>query len=253
MASSAENVKLNRVSSALEQLDERLRRMQEKLLPTDPYILNCPSDHRMDMRQAELWIRDTPFKRGEEHLQYVTFLARDKGDNLLRTIGAWDDGKGGMKSVLQDPKAGARSGAASPMSAQAPKKKISLMDYKNKSTREAGAKASASRPVSPRPMSSTNGREGAVAAIPQLPEVKVSREEALPPQKTLKRYEIACSAPRLPPIADLTTDLRKEPSNHILQKMRRPAQCPIHPREFVLHHHPQSLSLQKEHRKIDIR
>ena len=187
MPSSAENVKLKKVSSALEQLDERLKRMQEKLLPTDPYILNCPSDHRIDMRQADLWIRDTPFTRGEEHLQYVTFLARDKGDNLLRTIGAWDDGRGGMKSVLQDPKAGGRSGAASPMTGQAPKKKISLMDYKNKTTREGGARVSISRPVSPRPPSSTNGQQIAVTAIPHLPEVKVSAEEAPIPQKNLKR------------------------------------------------------------------
>lgn len=181
--------KVNSVSATLEQLDDRLRRIKEKLLPTDPYILNCPSDHRMDMSQAELWIRDTPFVRGEEHLQYVTFLARDKGDNLLRTIGAWDDGNGGMRPVLQDSKAGVQSGATSPMSNQGPKKKISLMDYKNKSSKETGNKVATSKLASPRPNSRSDGQGEMVPANPQPPRLEVPPQDAPQSQKNLKRYE----------------------------------------------------------------
>ena len=174
----------------LSQLDERLERMKEKLLPYDPYILTCPTTYRMDTAQAQSWIAGTPFEKGEEHLQYLTFLARDKGDNLLHTVGGWDDGKGGMKPNIHEQKPGARSGTASPMVAQAPKKKISLLDYKKKSTGEAAAKAPLSRPTSPKPAKRNGSASTAEGPAQRIPEVKVSQEQEAPP-RPLKRYEIS--------------------------------------------------------------
>ena len=171
----------------LHQLDERLKRMKEKLLPCDPYILTTPTTYRMDTAQAQSWIAGTPFEKGEEHLQYLTFLERDKGDNLLHTVGGWDDGKGGMKPTIHEQKPGARSGTASPMVAQAPKKKISLLDYKKKSTGEAAAKAPLSRPTSPKPPKQNGSISAAEGSAKQVPEVKVSQEQEVPP-KPLKRY-----------------------------------------------------------------
>ena len=174
----------------LSQLDDRLKRMKEKLLPYDPYILTCPTTYRMDTAQAQSWIAGTPFEKGEEHLQYLTYLPRDKGDNLLHTVGGWDDGKGGMKPTINEQKPGARSGTASPMGAQVPKKKISLLDYKKKSTGEAAAKAPLSRPTSPKPPKQNDGASAAEDSTKRIPEVKVSQEKELPP-KSLKRYEIS--------------------------------------------------------------
>ena len=141
----------------------------------------------MDTKQAAEWIQGTPFPKGEEHLQYLTFLARDKGDNLLRTVGAWDDGKGGMKPINSEQRSGGRSGAATPMSSQAPKKKITLTDYKRKATGEAAAKNSTLKPVSPRPEDANKSQEEGGENLHRVPEVKVPDIEPEPP-KSLKRH-----------------------------------------------------------------
>lgn len=51
---------------------------------------------------------------------------------MLRTIGDWDDGDGRMKTEQAKRTSGGSSGAISPSAGQQPKKKISLLDYKNK-------------------------------------------------------------------------------------------------------------------------
>ncbi|KAL8718238.1 MAG: hypothetical protein Q9225_004596 [Loekoesia sp. 1 TL-2023] len=124
-----------KISNNLDETDERLQRLREDTLPYVPYLmdLTTPSRYHLPPHQANNWRRSCPFEKHEEQLQYMTFLPHHvRGDTMLRTIGDWDDGDGRMKTEQAKRTSGGSSGAISPSAGQQPKKKISLLDYKNK-------------------------------------------------------------------------------------------------------------------------
>ena len=118
-------------------IDARLQKLTDNVLPSSPYILTIPTNYRVGSHQIHDWRRGSPFAAHEEQLSYLSFLARTfDEDNVMQAIGDWDDGNGAIKDKNPD----ARSGTSSPLPGQAPKKKISFADYKNKAAGQLGAK-----------------------------------------------------------------------------------------------------------------
>ncbi|KAL8789646.1 MAG: hypothetical protein Q9213_001082 [Squamulea squamosa] len=118
-----------------DEVDKRLERIRENIWPSDPYLMDlaAPSSYCLAPHLANNWRRSCPFDKNEEQLQYMTFLPHTaRGDTMLRTTGDWDDGNGNLKSEPAKRTSGSSSGAISPSPGQPPRKKISLLDYKNK-------------------------------------------------------------------------------------------------------------------------
>lgn len=134
-----------RTPNSLDQTDDRLEQLNDNILSHAPYLMDLTTTSRYHVppHQVNNWRRVCPFERHEEQLQYMTFLPHHlRGDTLLRTMGDWDDGDGKMKSEPARQISGGSSGAISPSASQQPKKKISLLDYKNKMAGQASGKTS---------------------------------------------------------------------------------------------------------------
>ncbi|KAL8994948.1 MAG: hypothetical protein Q9169_005213 [Polycauliona sp. 2 TL-2023] len=129
-----------------DKVDERLERIRETIWPSDPYLMDlvAPSSYHLPPYLANNWRRSCPFDKDEEQLQYMTFLPHTgRGDTMLRTIGDWDDGNGSLKIDSTKRTSGSTSsGAISPLPGQAPRKKISLLDYNRKKAGQTGGKTS---------------------------------------------------------------------------------------------------------------
>ncbi|KAL8773901.1 MAG: hypothetical protein Q9209_001331 [Squamulea sp. 1 TL-2023] len=128
-----------------DEVDKRLERIRENIWPSDPYLMDlvAPSSYHLAPQLANNWRRSCPFDKNEEQLQYMTFLPHTaRGDTMLRTTGDWDDGNGNLKSEPTKRTSGSSSGAISPSPGQPPRKKISLLDYKNKLAGQAVGKTS---------------------------------------------------------------------------------------------------------------
>ena len=121
-------------SSELEKLNARLSHISKKILSASPYLLTVPSDrpYNINPHQANDWRRQTPFDVNEEQLQYMSFLNREFDDGLIRAVGGWDNDKGELMDTIATAAHGSRSGTTTPRPGQAPGKKISLAEYKNK-------------------------------------------------------------------------------------------------------------------------
>lgn len=121
-------------------VDERLRRITRDILPSAPYQLRIDIEFRRDNRQAIEWRRSCPFEPHEEQLQYLTFRTNFDKDTVFHAVGDWDDGNGNIMSKLDK-----SSGLNTPLPGQAPKKKITLSDYKNKAAGHVGSVTASSR------------------------------------------------------------------------------------------------------------
>lgn len=154
-------------------VDERLRRISRIILPPTPYLLSVPNNYRVGEHQLNDWRRNSPFAGNEERLQYLAFLSHQNEDTIYRVVGDWDDGHGGIK-----PPQDKRSGTNSPMPGQTVKKKISLLDYKNKAGGQGPPKPSPTNANGPpqsteKPMASEPAVNGQKAATPEkLPSLK---------------------------------------------------------------------------------
>ena len=147
---SAPSIATTQSSTKEHPVDARLRRINDKILPTAPYMLSV--DHSIAKEyvkhayshNANNWLKHTHFDRHEEKLQYLTFKDRtgDTSINGMHVGGGWEDGKGGIASP-EDP-ASRTSSDGTPRAGQAPRKKISLADYKNKDRNKI-------TPVAPKP------------------------------------------------------------------------------------------------------
>ena len=121
-------------------VDERLRRITRDILPSAPYQLRIDIEFRRDTRQAIEWRRSCPFEPHEELLQYLTFRSNFDKDTIFHAVGDWDDGNGNIMSKIDK-----SSGLNTPLPGQAPKKKITLSDYKNKAAGHVGSITASSR------------------------------------------------------------------------------------------------------------
>ena len=160
-------------------IDARLRRITDEILPSSPYILTLPTNYRVGSHQINDWRRGTPFAPHEEQLSYLSFLARTfDEDNIMNAIGDWDDGKGAIKE--KNPHG--RSGTSSPLPGQAPKKKISLADYKNKTAGQTGAKTL--------PQTSGPAKAPNKDSIPATPAERMAKSKEIEKPPSHKRYEL---------------------------------------------------------------
>lgn len=162
----------------LDHIEKRLERLRKNILPDAPYLmdLTTPSRYHVAPNQANNWRRACPFDKHEEQLQYMTFLPHTlRGDTMFRTTGDWDDGHGKMKAQSTKPISGGSSGAISPPGQQ-PKKKISLLDYKNKLAGQASGKST--------PKIAESGKHGINAPPPSFGETKKSAANNEVPGKT---------------------------------------------------------------------
>ncbi|KAL8698282.1 MAG: hypothetical protein Q9224_001919 [Gallowayella concinna] len=128
-----------------DEVDKRLERIREEILPHDPYLMDLAVPYVLTLppHLANNWRRSCPFDKNEEQLQYMTFLSHtERGDTMLRTTGDWDDGNGRLKGGSAKKTSGSSSGAISPLPGQPPRKKISLLDYRNKMAGQPSAKTS---------------------------------------------------------------------------------------------------------------
>ena len=144
-------------------IDERLRRLRDHTLPDAPYLMDLTTPTRFILapHQIDDWRRGYPFSSNEEKLQYMSFHSHTlRGDTILRTSGDWDS-MNGMTESARLTSTGS-SGSGSPLPNQPPRKKISLLDYKNKTAGQASAKPSPTNvsghansvPVAPRSIES---------------------------------------------------------------------------------------------------
>lgn len=120
-------------ASDLEDLDRRLKRLSDDVLPLHPYLLTLPTNapFRLSSRSMNNWAvgRDRPFNPEEQQLQYTTFLTHHDTDSLLVAVGDWADETGRMMIDRSTPP----STTETPKESVA-KKKISLKDYKTQKT-----------------------------------------------------------------------------------------------------------------------
>ena len=122
---------------AIDAVDQRLRHLNQELLPPTPYLLEVPhGGFRGYLHQANDWRRSCPFGSNEEQLQYLTFRSEFDKDTVLQARGDWDDGKGNITNAADKP-----SGLNTPLPGQLAKKKITLSDYKNKAAGQTSANA----------------------------------------------------------------------------------------------------------------
>ena len=130
--------------TSMDKLDARLKHISDNIIQQSPYILTVPTDrpHRLHPYQADNWRKGLPWEAHEEPLQYMSFLARDWDDGVLKAVGGWDNEKGEL--VLEQATGntyGGSSGTTTPHHGQGPKKKITLAEYnKNKSTARSSTK-----------------------------------------------------------------------------------------------------------------
>ncbi|KAJ5738234.1 hypothetical protein N7493_001389 [Penicillium malachiteum] len=127
----APSQRANQLSLAdLDNLNLRLKRLSENVLPHHPYLLTLPTKLPFKPSQgvSSNWAvgHGRPFHFGEEELQYMTFLTHNDSDSLLKAVGDWSDESGYRMAD--------RSSA--PITTEPPKdsivkRKISLNDYKN--------------------------------------------------------------------------------------------------------------------------
>ena len=168
----------------MKRIDARLQRLSDNVLPKSPYLVVSSSNtvYRVNQYQANEWRRGSPFAANEEKLQYLSFNARD--DPMLHWVGGWDDGNGGIAEEQPRRASAGRSGTNSPLQGQVPKKKISLLDYKN--TKASGVKPAAGvqkdgeKAINSIPVKVN----GSSISIPLL-----DKPEQQPAQQSQKRYE----------------------------------------------------------------
>lgn len=119
-------------------MDDRLSRLKHEVLPIAPYILSSagsfkPAFVKAHYPQNEInWNKYSLFSPGEEELQYLTFKDRTEDREIcgLYTRGGWDNGKGAI-AAPEEPLS-RTSSDGTPKQGQAPKKKITLSEYRNK-------------------------------------------------------------------------------------------------------------------------
>ena len=96
---------------------------------------------------------------------------------MFRVVGDWDDGHGNIKAPQDN-----RSGTNSPLPGQPAKKKISLLDYKNKASGQSMAKPSTQK-VDHEPPKPLEGSKTLQA--PAAEQAATAQEQS----QSLKRHE----------------------------------------------------------------
>lgn len=203
---SAADNSTEKISGKLDELDKRLERLKKNILPDAPYLMDLTTTSRyyVSPHQANNWRRGCPFDKHEEQLQYMTFLPHTyRGDTMLRTSGNWDDGDGKAKLEPAKSISGGSSGAISPLGQQ-PKKKISLLDYKNKMAGQPSGRAS--------PKAGNNER----------PNINVP----LPSSEAITKPTVKSEAPARPAEAKTGTSQKPKGDAPHGQKRYRKIPCP---------------------------
>ena len=148
-------------------IDASIKRIR-KCVPQDPYILTIsqaePRYNHPSTQEAYSWRRGTPFDLNEEYFQYQSLHYREDPECFTQRS---------RLDLQRDSSArshhnGQVSGAATPTATPAAKKKISLLDYKNKKagTRGLPKAEQVDQAVKPEPMEvpingvATDGRRG---------------------------------------------------------------------------------------------
>ncbi|KEF54600.1 uncharacterized protein A1O9_09042 [Exophiala aquamarina CBS 119918] len=160
-----------RTSEIISQLDDRLDRLRQSILPKQPYLVSVPSDvpYRHSSRFVNTWYEGTPFDRDEEQLQYISFLSRQREEeSLLKVEGSWADDQGSrIDEDTLSPKTIPITGQHTPAD-RGHRKKISLKDYK---TNRRASPESASQPpdtTSPKkPIPEPAEQRPAAAIVPE--------------------------------------------------------------------------------------
>jgi len=165
---------IQRTSEIISQLDGRLNRLRESILPRQPYLVSVPSDvpYRHSSRFVNTWYEGTPFDRSEEQLQYLSFLSRQREDeSLLRVEGSWADDQGNrIDEDALSPRTIPNTGQNTPAD-QGHRKKISLKDYKTK--------GKLSPDSAPRPPPTTSPKKPIPEPLVQKPTAKKAPERIL--------------------------------------------------------------------------
>lgn len=129
------------VPAELASVDKRLRRLQDEVLPSAPYLLTVPTDvpFHLGNRFVNNWAvgKKGPFAVEEQQLQYMTFLMHHDADSLLVAVGDWteNDGQATM-GKKDDEKPRALPSASGTPQVGGIKKKITLSDYKTRAKGE---------------------------------------------------------------------------------------------------------------------
>lgn len=108
----------------LEKLDDIFKRIK-KAVPHTPYVLSTPSLYPYQYHsrhESHAWMMGHLFRPDEEHLQYRTFQYREPYQDCFTL----------MPGEEEEPEASRPKSQPATAANQAPKKKISLSDYKSK-------------------------------------------------------------------------------------------------------------------------
>lgn len=123
-----------RPPNSFAKFDDRIASVCDRILPKQPYLVTIPSDvpYRKHSSEANRWFINTPFSRKEEQLQYMSLLTHLADDEvLLKVDGTRIDEDGRLLAPQPSPRSEAPTRPQTPAET-APKKKISLKDYKSK-------------------------------------------------------------------------------------------------------------------------
>ena len=119
-------------NSELQRLRKRLRRMAQKILPEQPYILQIFEKTTPDLARHDLtWSKGTPFSYHEDVLQYATFMNVPLELGVVISFGGWENGKGEIDDSSDNGPRTFQSGTTTPKPGQ---KKMSLADYAKRKT-----------------------------------------------------------------------------------------------------------------------
>ena len=221
------------------ELDSRIKRLRDSILPTSPYLLTVPSDGPPlgSSHQPNYWRKGTPFAANEERLQYLSFLAH--GDGLIKAVGGWDNDKGEIMETTSKQLQSRSSGMSGSQQTQSQKKKISLSDYKTK----AGGQAVTKDVTKANGTSGQRQMNGTLQTTENL--AKAEKNDLILSQK---RYINTSRDPNHDPSLTVTNTSQGLPRLSMTIKLRKPLQI-----VKILHRRLKSLEQRRLHQSRRLR
>ena len=127
-------------ANLLQEIDFHIGRIQKIVRVQDPYFLSCAGGHANRHHkhpvQAALERKETPFDEDEDHLQYGTWIFRDKTGPAGQSNSCINLHGGVEEIERRQKKVQAASSTATSISAssdaQTPKVRLSLKEYRNR-------------------------------------------------------------------------------------------------------------------------
>ena len=162
-------------SQTLDKLNKRLKHLTDNVLPSTPYLISLPTDRPFNTShyQNEDLLRHTPFKVGEEQLQYASFLASNwEDDDLIIRVGDLGDNRADDTNTSPQSQK-MQSASATPKTVA---KKISIGEYSKRASGKLGINGTSKQSGNPKRTEIVNNERGALSSGNELQPAQGAKE-----------------------------------------------------------------------------